>query len=126
MRGTPAAIAASSTRSVVPTFASSIAGRSDTGIPTRYEPAAWIRPSAPRASSVRVATSDRSLATSSTVGAGDVRGRRRIADEGDDVVATRGELADDRPTDEARCARDDDAHRVSRPACRVPRLRARP
>ena len=96
MRGTPAAIAASSTRSVVPTLASDIAGRSDAGIPTRYEPAAWIRPSAPRTSSVRIATSDRSLATSSTVGAGDVRGRRRVAHEGDDLVAARGELPDDR------------------------------
>ncbi len=34
MRGTPAAIAASNTRSVVPTLASHIAGRSDFLMPT--------------------------------------------------------------------------------------------
>ena len=45
--GTPAAIAASRTRSVPPTLTASILGRADFGIPILYSAAAWTAASQP-------------------------------------------------------------------------------
>src|SRR6478672_6053968 len=66
MRGTPAAMAASRTRSVVPTFASHMWARSDFLMPTTYEPAPWMTASALFIWAVMAGTLCRSLATSVT------------------------------------------------------------
>ena len=107
-----------------PTLASNIAGRSETGIPTRYEPAAWMSASAPRTIWVRAAASDEVACDQLDGWTG-----RRPACAGSRTSATtwspRAPAGARATADEPGCAGDRRRARVSRPACRVRWLRAR-
>ena len=94
-------MAASSTRSVPPTFASSIAGRSDFGIPTSYIAPMWktpSQPSTPRADRV----GGREVALDEL--AAELAQRVRLlgrAHERHDIVAPLSQQAGHVPADEA-------------------------
>ena len=109
-------IAASSTRSVAPTFASHIAGRSERGIPIRYLPATWISASAPRIASSRPPASARLDRTSVIDPPSPPPCTRCWAVAGSrtrrHVVAAMVQPLDDGPPDEPGPAGHDDAHQV--------------